>query len=741
MKHVALHTLLFFLFLTNLSAQDSIRHLEVIGKVWGSCYMLHPSVVRKNPSLNWERSLVRFLDRHDSFDDQRDLSERLNKDLLSDLRDPLTWIKQGREVVGADTCQFVYQEHAGYDYVRLPASFLSRKDNWLVLDSALTHRYGRKPLVLDIRFYRALEACSGPGEKDAFDYICGMLTPGNLGLGALVSRYHYGWDEMNDLPPFRQEWKVIDSGILHTLASFPYKSRHPYPQKDFARSITIERPVYLLINRTTLSYYKHRLKTLREHRPNVHVLWEQTGRIYDNATSIHFQPAGMDFYLNPTLHLTERIGFRWDYESDKPIDRKNLDDILQTKIFGGAEHDFSFQITPRLYPTTIRPLSRSYKLLGLFKLWSVLTYMYPAGNPGVDTWQGKLPAYIRKVTGSRSDAEYFSVLRSMLDKLNNDQLILNQSNLFDFVNEFVVPVRFSMVQDQLVVTQASGMPDHSMLRAGDRILRIEGRTVDQILTEASKIFFPDKANRLANLALNRYHFRGRAGSMLHMTVAGDKGIRGVKISRTMHVSDTREVGASSPDLPRDIEYLHPGGQWKDSCWQQLSFHQGMIIDLRNSSLPGGYPSMLERSILTPVVSASEPAFRTHQVCTRPAARDSLPKVNQPVAVLIDPGSRGNTCLLAHELSLLERVFLVGEPTSSLPPGMTRISLPGDVKVLFPGEKIQPGDNDPSGDQRVVPDIHVKRTLSGISGGTDEVLQRAVEEIQKRRKEKDFDPPQ
>ncbi|MBS3806049.1 MAG: hypothetical protein KGY60_00970 [Bacteroidales bacterium] len=102
--------------------------------------------------------------------------------------------------------------------------------------------------------------------------------------------------------------------------------------------------------------------------------------------------------------------------------------------------------------------------------------------------------------------------------------------------------------------------------------------------------------------------------------------------------------------------------------------------------------------------------------------------------------RDNTCLQAHELSLLEGVFLVGKPTSSLPPGMTRISLPGDVKVLFPGEKIQPGDNDPSGNQRVVPDIHVKRTRSGISGGTDEVLQRAVEEIQKRRKEKDFDSP-
>ncbi|MBS3806050.1 MAG: hypothetical protein KGY60_00975 [Bacteroidales bacterium] len=32
MKHVAVHTLLFFLFLTNLSAQDSIRHLEVVSR-------------------------------------------------------------------------------------------------------------------------------------------------------------------------------------------------------------------------------------------------------------------------------------------------------------------------------------------------------------------------------------------------------------------------------------------------------------------------------------------------------------------------------------------------------------------------------------------------------------------------------------------------------------------------------------------------------------------------------------
>ena len=736
MKHVALHILLFFLFFSGLSAQDSAGHLEVIGKVWGECYMLHPSVVRKNPPLNWERSLVRFLDRHEKFDDREDLVERLNEHLLSDLRDPLTWMANGREEVERDHRRFDHKELAEYDYIRLPASFLSRADSWMVFDSSLTRRLGRKPLVLDIRFHQPLRQSSRPGEKDAFDYICGMLTPVNLQLGASVCRYHYGWDELNDLAPYRQEWKVTDMGILHTLASFPSSSRHIYPGKDFARSIAIERPVYLLINRTTLSYYKNQLKTLREYRPNVHVLWEQTGQIYDNARSIHFQPGGMDFYLNPTFTLTDRIGFRWDYESHKPIARKELDDILQTKIFGGSQYSFSFQIAPRLYPTTVRPLSNSYKLLGLFKLWSVLKYTHPEGNRIAKGWMGSLRDYISRVINSGSDEEYYKVLRGMLKELGDEQLIMNHGEVFDFTGEFVAPVRFGMIQDQLVVTDVSGLPDHSGIKRGDRILRIEGQTVDQLLQRASEIFFFDTGGPLHRGALNRFYFRGRAASILHMTVSGDKGIRGVKIPRKVHVSDTGTGVLSGPDLPADIEYFHPAGRWNDKDWKRLSSQRALIIDLRNSSLPGGYDSFREKVTTTPVVSALDPTSRTHQVSVQPAELDSLTLGKGPVAVLIDPGCRSGASLLASELSRLEGVFLVGEPASAISPGMTRISLPGDVRVLFRGRNIRLNGRGSVGEPPVVPDIHVERTLSGISRGVDEVLDRAVEEIQQRTRGRD-----
>jgi len=617
-----------FLFLLSLSvhSQDKVnRQLKTIGQVWGACYMLHPDVVSSTYPLNWEGVLVDYLKDYPFETGEEHLPDSLNRKMLARLEDPLTVLqsKDYQELPAEGT--FLHKTFDDYDYMRLPASFLSTEKNWLRVDNTLMRRTGDKPLVLDLRFFR--KPSLNPHGRDCFSFICGMLTPHTLSLGSLVSRNHFGWDEMNQTPYFEQQWKVTNNGLLPTLAAFPREAHQSYSSVDFSRVIPIDRPVYMLVNNATLQYYRPHLKALKESNNDISIIWEKRGRLFDQGEGLSFSLPEADLFINPYVLLSETPGFRADYETTRPVMQEDLYGIIHTRIVQGSKPSFSFGMSPRLYPTAVKPIGREYKLLGLFKLWAVMEHLY---NETAGQKDGLLSRYIRVVLKTQTDREYFSALKGMIGEMNYGATYLDDSWIFDFSGYYVVPMKMDWVAGHLVVTDAGAEAKRKGISPGDRILKIKGRYIEDLMVEARHVFFGEKENEIRDLAFDRNFFSGPKESTMEVTVQKDQGLREVFLTRNIrsrhhpdYSGEAREV-----DLPKGIGYISAARGDLASQLKNYPNARALVIDLREGAIQEDYQpfvQMLADSIfkghgtLTPLLSATKPEAVSNTIIPSPPA--------------------------------------------------------------------------------------------------------------------------
>jgi len=732
-----------FLFLLSFSiySQDKVhRQLETIGRAWGTCYMLHPAVVTSTYPLNWEGVLVDYLKDYPFETGEAHLLDSLNGNILTRLEDPLTAIQSRDQQELPAEGTFLHKKFNDYDYMRLPASFLSTEKNWLRFDQALLRRAGDKPLVLDLRFFR--KPAVDPPSRDCFSFICGMLTPRTLSLGSMVSRNHFGWDEMNQNPYFEQHWKVNNNGLLPTLPAFPREAHQLYSDVDFSRVIPIDRPVYMLVNNATLQYYRSHLKALKESDSDISIIWEKTGRLFDQGKDLRFSLPGGDLFINPYVLLSETSGFQADYETTRPVLQEDLYGIIHTRIVQGSKPSFSFGMSPRLYPTAVKPIGRPYKLLGLFKLWAVMEYLYddPSGRK-----DERLSHYIRAVLEAPTDREYYSTLKAMIREMDHRGTYLDDSWIFDFTDHFVVPLKMDWVEGHLVVTDAGAEAKRKGISPGDRILKLRGRYIEDLMVEARHVFFGGQERGIRNLAFDRDFFSGPVGSTMEVTVQKVQGPRQVILKRTVpsrhhpdYSGEARQV-----DLPPEIGYVSPARGSLVSQLKQQSRARALVIDLREGSVEANYQPFVQmltdstfqgHSTLTPLLSAGKPGAVFNNTVTsiyRPEAGDTS-GYRPPVAVLIDDQVAGRQERLAYDLKHLSHVFLAGQPTRGRMSRLTSLYLPGGARLFFPGQYILDGEGRKI-QEPVQPDIEAVPGMSDIRAGRDVILQTALEELRKRLK--------
>lgn len=76
-------------------AQDyNMDKLKVVATVWGESYLFHPSVIRSDKNVQWEKVLVDFLPHIAGNLDDEEFIRNVNLHMLSHLDDPFTLIQK-----------------------------------------------------------------------------------------------------------------------------------------------------------------------------------------------------------------------------------------------------------------------------------------------------------------------------------------------------------------------------------------------------------------------------------------------------------------------------------------------------------------------------------------------------------------------------------------------------------------------------------------------------------------------
>jgi len=463
-----------------------LKRLEALADLWGKVYLFHPAIVSgrvqspfsatesgDSPLIDWNQALVRAIPRVEAAETPDDLVKAVNEELLQPLEDPLTFAttrrgqgveeSRGRVTEGGLEARRL---NDSIGYLRIPSSERGWSRSFLHdLQAAVEALASVEKLVVDMRWYAGGAVPSDVAVMLRFFVRAALLT------GPVLKRVHQGWNEDNGVNAYKQEWKVIAGTRLDPIQQVDWPWARSLYGIDFRRLPTITKPTVFLVNRpSAIGTYKI-LEALRS-QTGIAVVYEPSGPTGTFAEFRLDYPEGLAVQLN-----TERLighdgqtGFSPDVTASEPIGSDQLAAIAEQALAAGTRDEGRGTRDKAASLINLRPpaplsetkesLSREERLLGLFKVWSVVRFLDPHLDLCDMDWHSCLPEWIPKAEAADSLVAYVRTLRMLTAHLHDNNVLHFFPNLPE---PQALPVVFGWLEGKVIVTDLLNQPQISQI--------------------------------------------------------------------------------------------------------------------------------------------------------------------------------------------------------------------------------------------------------------------------------------
>jgi carboxyl-terminal processing protease len=386
--------------------------------------------------------------------------------------------------------------------------------------------------------------------------------------------------------------------------------------------------------------------------------------------------------------------------------------------------------------------------------WSVVNNRHFDPTFGGVDWQ-ELHARYRRQVAFASDSDFYRLVNEMLWKLNVSHLAVVPRDYWSLVEPTVIAegsvgIDVRLLGGEVVITSVElGSPaDRAGLRPGFVIRSIDGKTVEQIATEANSGMEPPDNERYRVEAITSdvlaclYGPAGTGVTLVYMDGQGKQFQRSIERESRPGKSLTAPgfppsfLEFESKRLEDGIGYIH--FNWFNTDLEQklprtiASMHDahGLIIDLRGN--PGG---MRDAAIAT-----AEQLVRERTKCSTLRKRDGNQDIvlnpadnsyGGPVVVLIDVMSKSSSEFLAACTQAIGRVTVIGERSPGSVGPAELMPLPNGATLIYPTAQEAILDGSILEGHGVVPDIEVPLDRTLLSQGIDSQLEAAISHIRQK----------
>jgi C-terminal processing protease CtpA/Prc len=297
------------------------------------------------------------------------------------------------------------------------------------------------------------------------------------------------------------------------------------------------------------------------------------------------------------------------------------------------------------------------------------------------------------------------------------------------------------VEDQLVVTQVADVGAGG-LRPGDVIVRLNGRPAREALAATEELVSGATPQWRRWVALNRLAL----GEEKEEVRIEARHLDGTAVTATL----TRSVpgygeGSLVEARPEKISEPRPGILYVNidqiteedfkGAVDRLAAARGIVFDLR------GYPSKISPIILNHLIDHPFTSARWNvPVITRPDGQGwdwevsgwfeqpVAPRFTGKIAFITD----GRAISYAESyMGIVEAYHLgeiVGGPTAGTNGNVNPFTLPGGYRVAWTGMRVTKHDGSRHHGVGIQPTVPVSRTLQGVAAGRDELLEKAIEVV-------------
>jgi C-terminal processing protease CtpA/Prc len=381
-----------------------------------------------------------------------------------------------------------------------------------------------------------------------------------------------------------------------------------------------------------------------------------------------------------------------------------------------------------------------YRLLGLFRLWSVIDRFYPFKDRLGD-WRAALVELIPRFEGATSGEDYARAVFEVLARLQDGHAVAWGGPAWNVLGARILPLELRSVEGRFVVSgKLEALPRDTPIAIGDEIVSIDGEPLEQRVRRLWKYYGgSNEAARTASVLDKAV--RGPRDSVAELVVRGaDGAARTVKVARTRN-PDVAYEGEIWRVLDGDIGYVDLTRltvEQVDAMLTAMNGTRGIIFDMR------GYPNATGWSI-APRINTRHAAVGA--IFQRPQLAPSEEYETQTTysfaqALQKTDGAlyRGRTVMLIDERTFSQAEWtgllfeaangtrLVGSNSAGAVGDKAFLVLPGGIEVSFTGHDVRHVDGRPVQGIGLVPDVRVEPTLAGIRAGRDEVLERALVDL-------------
>ncbi len=384
-----------------------------------------------------------------------------------------------------------------------------------------------------------------------------------------------------------------------------------------------------------------------------------------------------------------------------------------------------------------------YRFLALFRYWNMIEYFFPYKNLIEKSWDEILKEYIPKMVTCNDELAYKLTILSLIGEIHDTHANIGQQDksLNDFFGNRIVPLEVKFAENKVVIVKKSNLLSSNWhINFGDIITEVNGIKIENIITE--KIKYCPASNYTAKLRdVSKRLLRTNDNSVI-LTLENRAMMTYTETVNTVRSTAVRfqdaEV-ASHSEIGKKIGYIYPGTLKEgeiDEIMKSFRDKKGIVIDLRC------YPSefivfslgkylMPEPTEFVKFTSTSLTTLGLFTFTEPLKVGEKNPDYYKgKVVILINEKTQSQAEYTTMALRVAPKATVIGSTTAGADGDVSSISLPGNIMTMISGKGVYYPNGSETQRIGIVPDIEIKSNINRIREGKDEVLDKAIELINK-----------
>jgi len=389
-----------------------------------------------------------------------------------------------------------------------------------------------------------------------------------------------------------------------------------------------------------------------------------------------------------------------------------------------------------------------YRLLAAFRIWTVIHYFFAYKDLIEEDWDGVLREFIPRMEQADSALSYHLAVAEMVTHIHDSHGFIYSPILQQHSGNAWPPVRLQIIENVPVITAIfdAEIAKSAGVRYGDIVLKIDGENAMERIIKCSKYKAASTPQSLKYKAALE-SLAGPEDSPVILTVRDrDQRVKEVKLPRKAEYGSWG-ISQRSGDVVRllsedigyaDLDRLEISAV--DKMFEKFKYTKAIIFDMR------GFPKNTLWAIAPRLAEANGvdgALFRRPFLITPDESQSTTYTFVQPIPPTEKWRYKGKTVMLIDEraISQAEHTGLffeaanhtefIGSHTTGANGDVTNFNVPGGINILFTGQSVRHADGRQLQRIGLVPDLEVRPTIEGIQNGKDEVLEGAIQYLQRK----------